>query len=327
MKTESSALYFSAVMALVIGIVAIVASLASKSQAILLDGLFNLIYFGVALVTIHVSRLATRPDDDVYPFGYTYFESLVNLCKGLMILGVTVFAVIDAGITLLTGGREIAAGLAIIYALFATVSCSITALLMHRSLKHQSSPLVSADKMNWVVNSIISAAVLTAFSLMLLFEYLGWHVILPYIDPVLVIAVGVLCLGVPVRMASQALQELLNKAPAENFALPVRKAVAKALAHVETKKVRFRMVCPGRTFYLMVHVVLPEDTPFNSLSAQDRLRDLIDYEARRYYPLLVCDVIFTADDRWAAPSVDNSLKQTGGTHALGADRADSGNVV
>ncbi|MCA1743402.1 MAG: cation transporter [Desulfovibrionales bacterium] len=103
MKTESSALYFSTVMALVIGIVAIVASLASKSQAILLDGLFNLIYFGVALVTIQVSRLATRPDDDMYPFGYTYFESLVNLCKGLIILGVTVFAVIDAGMTLLTG--------------------------------------------------------------------------------------------------------------------------------------------------------------------------------------------------------------------------------
>ena len=35
-------------MALVIGIVAIVESLASKSQAILLDGLFNIIYFGVA---------------------------------------------------------------------------------------------------------------------------------------------------------------------------------------------------------------------------------------------------------------------------------------
>ncbi len=61
------------------------------------------------------------------------------------------------------------------------------------------------------------------------------------------------------------------------------------------------MVCPGRTFYLMVHVVLPENTPLNSLSAQDGLRDLIDDEVRRYYPSLVCDVIFTADDRWAAP--------------------------
>ncbi|MCA1743401.1 MAG: hypothetical protein LC631_05575 [Desulfovibrionales bacterium] len=138
---------------------------------------------------------------------------------------------------------------------------------------------------------------------MLLFEYLGWHVILPYVDAVLVIFVGLLCLGVPVRMATQALRELLNKAPAESVSLPVRKAVARALTHVETKEVRFRMVCPGRTFYLMVHIVLPENTPFNSLSAQDGLRDIIDAEVRGYHPLLVCDVIFTADGRWAAPSV------------------------
>ncbi len=87
MKTESSTLAFSAFMALLIGCAGIVATLASNSQAILLDGLFNLIYFSVALVTIKVSKLASRPDSESYPFGYSYFESLVNLCKGLLILG------------------------------------------------------------------------------------------------------------------------------------------------------------------------------------------------------------------------------------------------
>jgi len=90
-KTESSTLAFSAFMALLIGCAGIVATLASNSQAILLDGLFNLIYFSVALVTIKVSKLASRPDSESYPFGYSYFESLVNLCKGLLILGVSIF--------------------------------------------------------------------------------------------------------------------------------------------------------------------------------------------------------------------------------------------
>ena len=89
MKTESSTLAFSAFMALLIGCAGIVATLASNSQAILLDGLFNLIYFSVALVTIKVSKLASRPDSESYPFGYSYFESLVNLCKGLLIFGVS----------------------------------------------------------------------------------------------------------------------------------------------------------------------------------------------------------------------------------------------
>tara|TARA_R110000824_G_scaffold401651_1_gene613405 strand:- start:14952 stop:15929 length:978 start_codon:yes stop_codon:yes gene_type:complete len=300
-KTESSTLAFSAFMALLIGCAGIVATLASSSQAILLDGLFNLIYFSVALVTIKVSKLASRPDSESYPFGYSYFESLVNLCKGLLILGVSIFALVDAVAALLTGGRDIAAGLAVIYALFATAACSLTAWVMHHSQRHVSSPLVAADKLNWLVNSVISAAVLAAFCLVMLFEHLGWQAILPYVDAVLVIAVVVLCLGVPVRMASQALQELLNKTPEEVIAAPVRRAVANALAGTDTQEVRVRMVRPGRLLYVMVHVVLPEEPDLN-IGHQDALRARVDEEVRRYYSPVVCDVVFTANTRWAAPS-------------------------
>ncbi|MDN7131178.1 cation diffusion facilitator family transporter [Halomonas sp. MC140] len=301
MKTESSTLAFSAFMALLIGCAGITATLASNSQAILLDGLFNLIYFSIALVTIKVSKLASRPDSESYPFGYNYFESLVNLCKGLLILGVSIFALVDAVAALLTGGREISAGIAVLYALFATAACSLTAWVMHRSQRHVHSPLVSADKLNWMVNSLISAAILMAFCLVMLFEQMGWYTVLPYVDSVLVIAVVILCFGVPIRMASQALRELLNKTPEEAIAEPVRQAVARGLVDIDTVEVRVRMVRPGRMLYVMVHVVLPE-TADVSIISQDELRDRIDNEVRRYYAPVVCDVVFTADTRWAAPS-------------------------
>lgn len=309
MKTESSTLAFSAFMALLIGCAGITATLASNSQAILLDGSFNLIYFSVALVTIKVSKLASRPDSESYPFGYSYFESLVNLCKGLLILGVSIFALVDAIAALLTGGREISAGLAVIYALFATVACSLTAWVMHRSQRHVSSPLVAADKLNWLVNSVISAAVLAAFCLVMLFEHLDWREIVPYVDSLLVMAVVLLCLGVPVRMASQALRELLNKTPDETVAEPVRQAVARGLADIDTQEVRVRMVRPGRLLYIMVHVVLPKALHDSTLAHQDALRQQIDEEVRRIYSPVVCDVVFTEDDRWAAPSCGQLVKR------------------
>ncbi len=309
MKKESSTLAFSAFMALLIGCAGITATLASNSQAILLDGLFNLIYFSVALVTIKVSKLASRPDSESYPFGYSYFESLVNLCKGLLILGVSIFALVDAIAALLTGGREISAGLAVIYALFATAACSLTAWVMHRSQRHVSSPLVAGDKLNWLVNSIISAAVLAAFCLVMLFERLDWRGIVPYVDSLLVMAVVLLCLGVPVRMASQALRELLNKTPDETIAEPVRQAVARGLADIDTQEVRVRMVRPGRLLYIMVHVVLPKAFHESTLAHQDVLRQQIDEEVRLVYSPVVCDVVFTEDDRWAAPSCGQLVKK------------------
>ncbi|MBZ5487338.1 cation diffusion facilitator family transporter [Halomonas aquamarina] len=302
MKTETRTLAFSALMALMIGSAGIIATLASHSQAILLDGLFNLIYFSVALVTIKVSKLASRPDSESYPFGYSYFESLVNLCKGLLILGVSLFALVDAIVALLTGGREIAAGVAVIYALFATLACSLTAWVMHRSQRYVQSPLVAADRLNWMVNSLISAAVLVAFCLVMLFEKLNFVSLVPYIDSMLVVAVVLLCLGVPVRMASQALKELLNKTPEEAIAVPVREAIKQALADTHTLEVRVRMVRPGRLLYVMVHAVMPEGSACDSLKRQDALRARIDDEVRRCHSPVVCDVVFTASTHWAAPS-------------------------
>ncbi|MGO3217033.1 MAG: cation diffusion facilitator family transporter, partial [Halomonas sp.] len=103
------------------------------------------------------------------------------------------------------------------------------------------------------------------------------------------------------RMASQALRELLNKTPEEAIAEPVRQAVARGLVDIDTVEVRVRMVRPGRMLYVMVHVVLPE-TADVSIASQDELRGRIDNEVRRYYAPVVCDVVFTADTRWAAPS-------------------------
>ncbi|HBT05933.1 MAG TPA: cation transporter, partial [Alcanivorax sp.] len=156
MKSERGALILSVVMSLVVGAAAVTAASLTQSKAILLDGLFNLIYFLVALVTVRISVLAAQPDDRKFPFGYGYFESLVNAGKGLLILGVALFALVDAVLALLAGGREIVAGPAIGYAVFATLACSLTAWALHRSRRHVDSPLMRADFENWLVNALIS---------------------------------------------------------------------------------------------------------------------------------------------------------------------------
>ena len=85
------------------------AAIASSSQAILLDGLFNIAYLAAGLFTIRVAALLAGGDDERFPFGYGFFEPLVNGIKGLLVLGVTVMALYGAVQALFTGGREIEA--------------------------------------------------------------------------------------------------------------------------------------------------------------------------------------------------------------------------
>ena len=97
MRSERGALVLSAAAAALLAAVGIAAAVATGSGAILLDGLFNLCFCVTALFTLRVARLLARPDDERYPFGYLFFEPLINTVKGLLILGVSAFALVDAG--------------------------------------------------------------------------------------------------------------------------------------------------------------------------------------------------------------------------------------
>ena len=93
---ERRALLTSAVAAVVIGCVALIAAIVSSASVILLDGLFNFVFFGAALFTLKVAKLLRRGDDEEFPLGYSFFEPFVNGLKGFLILGTSVWALIDA---------------------------------------------------------------------------------------------------------------------------------------------------------------------------------------------------------------------------------------
>jgi len=274
----------------------------TNSRAIMLDGVYNLVYFAVGLLTLRIERLASRPDNARFPFGHAYFESLINAGKGLLILGISAIALIDSGMALWTGGRAIAAAPAIAYALVATLVCSLTAWILRRARRTLDSPLVRADADNWVLDAVISGAVLLAFATAPVFHALGWSAAARYIDPVLVAAVVLLFLGVPVRMARDAALELLNRAPGAGIEQPVTAAIDEVLAALPVRERHVRMVRPGRTLYVAVHVVLDPDCPAQDLAALDRHRTRLDAAVRAVHARTVVDVLFTADPRWARPT-------------------------
>jgi cation diffusion facilitator family transporter len=302
MKTERATLLLSSMIALLMGVIGLAFAIATNSRAIMLDGVFNMIYFGIGLVTVRIERLAREPDNPTFPFGHAYFESLANAGKGLIILGISLVALADSAMAIVTGGRVIVASWAIGYALLALALCTATALWLRRSGARFDSPLVNADAENWKLNAVVSGAVLGGFCLSLAFEGLGQEAIARYVDPLLVAAVVILFLGVPVRLARGSVLELLNRAPAPTIEGPVTQAIDAVLARLPVSERYVRMVRPGRTLYVLVHVVLEEGFRVERLADLDELRAEIDAAVRRLHPRALVDVMFTGDPRWAAPS-------------------------
>ena len=300
MITETRALALSTVTAAALGTLGIATALASGSQAILLDGLFNLAYVITALFALHVSRLTARPDDEEFPFGYGYFEPLVNAIKGFLILGISLFALYQALEALATGGRAIALGPALGYAVLATIACAAVALTLARS--RVDSPLVRADIENWTVNAAISASVLLAFCAIPALEHFARPAAVPYVDPLAVTLVILVTFAVPVRMSWRALNALLNRAPSRAVLDPLVAEVNEALGELPVRRIYVRTVQPGRALYVVVHVLLAEDAGGLDVVAADALRHRVLAALGRNRSQVVVDVLFTAEPAFAAPT-------------------------
>ena len=143
LRVEKRFLVISALCNLVLGGLGIAFAIVSASQAIQLDGLFNLSYFVTGLFTVKVAALVAGGDDDRFPHGYAFFEPLVNGVKGTLVLGVSLMAIVGAVQALFGGGRVIAAEEAIAYGILASLICWGIAWFSRRVSKSTDSPLAA----------------------------------------------------------------------------------------------------------------------------------------------------------------------------------------
>ena len=304
LKLEKRYLIISAIGNVVVACVAVTVAAASSSQAILLDGVFNLTYFATGLFTVKVASLVAGGDDERFPHGYAFFEPLVNGIKGMLVLGVSVMALTGAVQALLAGGRSIAAGMAIAYGVFATITCWTVALLMRRGAKATGSPLVGADAENWIVNAAISSCVLLAFAGIFVLRVFELDAFVPYVDPTVVLGVVLISVGVPVRMAWNALMALLNRAPTRDIVQQVTDVVDSSLAALPVQERFVRVIQPGRQRLVLVHVVLPNDYRPNGLSELDATRAQTYQALSETNVATIVDILFTTDRQWGAPLSD-----------------------
>ncbi|HQZ11851.1 MAG TPA: cation transporter [Devosia sp.] len=297
--TERAALLLSTGVALLIGLAALVVGLVTRSGAILLDSAFNIGFFATALLTLRIARLLERPDDTDYPFGYAQYAPLINLVKALLILGTGLIAGFDAVRSIIVGSELASPGLALTYAVVALVLCLSTYSVL-RLRADASSPLVSGDIANWLVNTIISAGMCTAFIGVILFEGLGWLVAARLVDPVLVILVVAGTALVPINMVRDSLSSFLRRAPNDERTAEVAAIVASASSDLSPRDIVTRVVSPGGETYVLSHIVLRPELGGMTLSEADTRRQaIIDGLRGAVVGPLVADINFTLDESLA----------------------------
>ena len=181
----------------VVSLLALIAAPLTGSQAILLDGFFNLVYLITGIFTYRVGTLLRRGASRRFPFGYAPLEPLVNLIKSLLIAGVSMLSVWYATSSLFEGGTDIKFGGALLYAF---VSAAITigmAAYVWLRYRHMKSPLVQGDLAARAIDALTAFGALLAFVIAYLLQAYGHTQAARYVDPILTLALVAMTVGIP----------------------------------------------------------------------------------------------------------------------------------
>jgi cation diffusion facilitator family transporter len=312
---EIRAFRISAFGFLVISVLGFLFAVLTKSQAILLDGVYALVSVLMAVLAAQVVRMVEKPSSESFHFGYAHFEPLLNLIRGLLIFAICAYGLVSTIGVLVDGGREIHAEIAIYYtALSALWSIGIF-LYQRRLARRLGSPVLAVDARTWLVDGALYAGETGAFIVYMLLLPTRLAPWLPYADPIFVLIVVGLLMKVPVMTIREGMREVLHRAPRPEVQLEVRQRIATALAGVPVRTTHARMVVVGRFFFILIHVVVDEGFGVHPVSELDKIRRQIEQSLVGVHSRLVLDVVFTADDCWVTDGNEPSAESIAATEA------------
>lgn len=275
-RTEERALKVSGGGALVLALLGIAFAIQSSSEAILLDGIFSGLGFIMALVTLKVSRLVRRPDDEIFQFGYAHFGPLINVIKSLMMTLLCAFAGLSALATLVDGGQPLAVGSALLYAVLATAIGIGLFFYLGSAARRSASPLVALDAKAARMDMLLSAIVLVSFLLgwlALRTDFEPWVV---YLDPGLVLLLCILVLPVPLKILWENGREALLLAPDVQLQQTVIDVIREALRDFPIDGHRIRMLKLGNVLVVTLHLQPATSYRIERVADLDRVRFAIE---------------------------------------------------
>ena len=154
LSREDGVLRLSIAITVLVALLGIGFGLYARSFAIAFDGIYSLIDAGMSLLTLVAVRLIngyagttglSRKLRERFSFGFWHLEPMLLVLNGTLLMGAAVYALITAIDAVLNGGRPIAFGWAIAYAVITLVACIGAAVVGHRANRRIGSDFIALD--------------------------------------------------------------------------------------------------------------------------------------------------------------------------------------
>lgn len=306
MKTEQGMLRISIAVTVLVAALGILFGILSGSSAIIFDGVYAMTDAAMTIVALLVSgliassvtlgakgRLAKH-----FTMGFWHLEPMVLGLNGALLTGAAIYALIDAVVSIMHGGRLLEFGQAIIYAVITTAVTVAMAIITGRANRTIQSDFVELDAKAWVMSAGLNFSLLIAFGVGYFVQGSGQDWLSPYIDPIALAIVCLIIIPIPAGTMRQALADILLVTPPDlkHHVDEVAKEVSKRHGFLSYRAYVARV---GRGRQIELYFIVSEDTPAKKLQQWDQIRDEVGAAIGDEGPDRWLTIAFTTDPGWA----------------------------
>lgn len=240
-------------------ILELIMAVATGSQAVLLDAVYDGIEFFMMLPSVLMIPLLYQPSNEKYPFGHMQMETIFLVIKGITMTAVTVGLISNSINILLNGGRKVDFGIVAWFEMTACVLGIAVSLYLKRKNKNIKSPTVEVEMEAWKIDSMVSLGMTAAFVLPIFVPFDWFQQLVPYLDSLLTIVLSLVMLPVPVRTVITGIRDLLLISPEEETVDEIKSLVEPIIRQSNCADCHYEIVRTGRKLWISAYITLNKD--------------------------------------------------------------------
>lgn len=294
---EQFVLKISIIVTFLLSIAGIIFGLFSGSLAIVFDGMFDMIDSFMCVLAFLVTRLLASEGNRHFQYGFWHVEPMVLAFNGSVLILLSVYALINAIGSLLSGGRELNFDLALFSAFLMSIISSVMYVYVLRKNKKINSELIKLDAHSWFMSGSISLSLLVAFAIAKWMEGGAYQHLIAFIDPFILALLSICLIFVPMSSVYHALRDIFLIAPL-SLDVKVRTFLDALVARHGFKTYTSYVAKIGRAQFIEIHIVMPAAYPISNVTELDVIREEIAEAMGGDSPQRWITVAFTTNEKW-----------------------------
>ena len=299
MKSEKNMLAFSAAGGLFFAVLGIAWGVIVKSDMIMFDGLYSLISLFLSILALYISNYIKKADFDKYPFGKGALEPIVVAFQSIVLIVMCLITLTDGIKELVAGGNDVDTGLALAYSFISSIGCAVSYYILNKNGKKISSEIVNAESNQWLMDTILSLAVLVGFVFVMIISKTDYAHLTRFIDPLMVIVSSIFFIKVPIKTLIQCFGEIINKNADKDINDKIYTIVKDIEEEYKFEDSITRVSKVGRELRIEIDFVFNEESRLKELEEMDKVREEVYVGIKNIKLNKWLNVNFTADRKWA----------------------------